>query len=128
VTRSPALIIGAVVIAQAMAYATIAGLPVQIGLYTALVPPDLDLIGPLLPAAAGLALMSFVESIAAGRAVTHVDEHDRELIALGTPTSQPASRAQRARCHVPAHQPHRAPARATAPLTRLQAARRPDTP
>ncbi len=33
--------------------------------------PDLDLIGPLLPAAAGIALMSFVESIAAGRAIAH---------------------------------------------------------
>ncbi|MDA0183422.1 SulP family inorganic anion transporter [Solirubrobacter phytolaccae] len=49
--------------------------------------PDLGLIGPLLPAAAGIALMSFVESIAAGRAIAHSDEPepnaDRELIALG---------------------------------------------
>jgi sulfate permease, SulP family len=51
------------------------------------VAPDLALIGPLLPAAAGIALMSFVESIAAGRAMTHDDEDepdaDKELVALG---------------------------------------------
>ncbi|MDA0171656.1 SulP family inorganic anion transporter [Solirubrobacter taibaiensis] len=51
------------------------------------VAPDLDLIGPLLPAAAGIALMSFVESIAAGRAIAHKGERepiaDRELLALG---------------------------------------------
>ncbi len=56
------------------------GLPMPIA-------PDLDLIGPLLPAAAGVALMSFVESIAAGRAVTRTGEPepvaDRELLALG---------------------------------------------
>lgn len=49
--------------------------------------PDLALIGPLLPAAAGIALMSFVESIAAGRAIAHKAEAqpdaDRELVALG---------------------------------------------
>ncbi len=39
------LITAAVVIPKAMAYATIAGLPVQIGLYTALV-PMVDLRGP----------------------------------------------------------------------------------
>ena len=47
----------------------------------------LGLIGPLLPAAAGIALMSFVESIAAGRAIAHKGERepdaDRELLALG---------------------------------------------
>ena len=51
------------------------------------VAPSWRLIGPLLPAAAGIALMAFVESIAAGRAVTRDDEHepdaDRELLALG---------------------------------------------
>jgi sulfate permease, SulP family len=51
------------------------------------VAPDLDLIGPLFPAAAGVALMAFVESIAAGRAVTRTGEEepdaDRELRALG---------------------------------------------
>ena len=51
------------------------------------VAPDLDLIGPLFPAAMGVALMSFVESVAAGRAVTHTGEEepdaDRELRALG---------------------------------------------
>ena len=51
------------------------------------VAPDLDLIGPLFPAAMGVALMSFVESVAAGRAVTHTGEDepdaDRELRALG---------------------------------------------
>ena len=51
------------------------------------VAPDLGLIGPLLPAAAGIALMSFVESIAAGRAIVHPGEPepeaDRELLALG---------------------------------------------
>lgn len=49
--------------------------------------PDLSLIGPLLPTAAGIALMSFVESVAAGRAITHEGEAepdaDRELVALG---------------------------------------------
>jgi len=51
------------------------------------VAPDLDLIGPLFPAAMGVALMSFVESVAAGAAVTHTGEDepdaDRELRALG---------------------------------------------
>ena len=51
------------------------------------VAPDPGLIGPLLPAAAGIALMSFVESIAAGRAIAHKGERepdaDRELLALG---------------------------------------------
>jgi sulfate permease, SulP family len=60
--------------------------PVPSGLPTP-VAPDLSLIGPLLPAAAGIALMSFVESIAAGRAITHPGERepdaDRELVALG---------------------------------------------
>ncbi len=49
--------------------------------------PDFDLIGTLFPAAAGVALMAFVESIAAGRAIKHDDEAepdaDRELLALG---------------------------------------------
>jgi len=49
--------------------------------------PELSLIGPLLPAAAGVALMSFVESIAAGRAIAHKGEDEpdanRELLALG---------------------------------------------
>jgi MFS superfamily sulfate permease-like transporter len=49
--------------------------------------PDLSLIGPLLPAAAGVALMAFVESIASGRAVVRDGEAepdaDRELRALG---------------------------------------------
>jgi SulP family sulfate permease len=51
------------------------------------VAPQFDLIGPLLPAAAGVALMSFVESIATGRAVARVGERepdaDQELRALG---------------------------------------------
>jgi SulP family sulfate permease len=51
------------------------------------VAPSWSLIGPLLPAAAGIALMAFVESIAAGRAVARDDERepdaDRELMALG---------------------------------------------
>jgi sulfate permease, SulP family len=146
----------AVVIPQAMAYATIAGLPVQAGLYVATVPmlvyallgssrplsvsttstlaaltaaavaaraaaggrlgillavttgpanrgvalvgtippglpelglPDLDLVSQLLGPAAGVALMAFVESIAAARAFTGPGEPDvdadQELRALG---------------------------------------------
>jgi SulP family sulfate permease len=49
--------------------------------------PDLGLLETLLPAAAGIALMSFVESIAAARAFVQPDdkelEADRELIAIG---------------------------------------------
>jgi sulfate permease, SulP family len=49
--------------------------------------PDLGLLETLLPAAAGIALMSFVESIAAGRAFVQPDDRaldaDRELVALG---------------------------------------------
>ena len=60
--------------------------PVPSGLPTP-VAPDLDLIEPLWPAALGIALMAFVESIAAGRAVVRADERepdaDRELLALG---------------------------------------------
>ena len=49
--------------------------PVPSGLPTP-VAPDLDLIEPLWPAALGIALMAFVESIAAGRAVVRSDEHE----------------------------------------------------
>jgi SulP family sulfate permease len=49
--------------------------------------PDLGLLQTLLPAAAGIALMSFVESIAAARAFVRPDDmdldSDRELLALG---------------------------------------------
>jgi SulP family sulfate permease len=49
--------------------------------------PDLDLVGGLLAPAAGVALMAFVESIAAGRAFTAKGEPevdaDQELRALG---------------------------------------------
>jgi sulfate permease, SulP family len=49
--------------------------------------PDLDLARSLLPAAAGIALMAFVESIAAARAFRSAQDPpirpDRELIALG---------------------------------------------
>jgi high affinity sulfate transporter 1 len=49
--------------------------------------PDLGLIGPLLPAAAGVALMAFVESISAGRTFVRAGERevdpDSELRALG---------------------------------------------
>jgi sulfate permease, SulP family len=49
--------------------------------------PDLGLAGSLLPAAAGIALMAFVESIAAARAFRSPDDPpvqpDRELLALG---------------------------------------------
>jgi sulfate permease, SulP family len=49
--------------------------------------PDLGLLETLLPAAAGIALMSFVESIAAARAFVRRDDSavdaDRELVALG---------------------------------------------
>lgn len=60
--------------------------PVPAGLPAPHVPP-LDLAGPLLPAAAGVALIAFVESIAAARAFRRGDDPplntDRELIALG---------------------------------------------
>ncbi len=53
----------------------------------ALALPDLSLIGQLWPGALGIALMAFVESIAAGRAfVQHGDppvDADQELLALG---------------------------------------------
>ena len=49
--------------------------------------PDLDGVGRLLPAAAGMALMSFIESISAARAfAARTDppvDADRELLALG---------------------------------------------
>jgi sulfate permease, SulP family len=49
--------------------------------------PDLEVASAVLPAALGVALMAFVESIAAGRAFRHPDdpvvEPSRELIALG---------------------------------------------
>jgi high affinity sulfate transporter 1 len=49
--------------------------------------PDVDLIRQLLPGAAGIALMSFVESIACGRAFARTDEPavraNRELLATG---------------------------------------------
>ena len=49
--------------------------------------PDLGLVETLLPAAAGIALMSFVESIAAARAFVRLGDRgvdaDRELVALG---------------------------------------------
>jgi sulfate permease, SulP family len=49
--------------------------------------PDLGLVGLLLPAAAGIALMAFVESIAAARAFVRTGDReldaDRELLALG---------------------------------------------
>jgi len=49
--------------------------------------PDLHLIEQLLPSAAGIALMSFVESIAVGRAFARTDEPpvraNRELLATG---------------------------------------------
>jgi high affinity sulfate transporter 1 len=49
--------------------------------------PDLSLIGQLLPGALGIALMSFTESIAAGRAFASTDDPaikaDRELLASG---------------------------------------------
>jgi SulP family sulfate permease len=49
--------------------------------------PDLGLVEVLLPAAAGIALMSFVESIAAARAFVRPDDRtldaNRELVALG---------------------------------------------
>lgn len=52
-----------------------------------LVWPDPALVEPLLPGALGIALMSFIESIAAARAFTqHTDSNispDRELVALG---------------------------------------------
>jgi sulfate permease, SulP family len=60
--------------------------PVPAGLPAPQVPP-LDLAGPLLPTAAGVALIAFVESIAAARAFRRGDDPplnpDRELIALG---------------------------------------------
>jgi SulP family sulfate permease len=60
--------------------------PVPAGLPPPHVPP-LDLAGPLLPAAAGIALIAFVESIAGARAFRRGDDPpldpDRELIALG---------------------------------------------
>jgi sulfate permease, SulP family len=49
--------------------------------------PDLGLVEVLLPAAAGIALMSFVEAIAAARAFVQPGDKalsaDRELFALG---------------------------------------------
>jgi sulfate permease, SulP family len=49
--------------------------------------PGLDNLGPLLPAAAGIALMSFIESISAARAFAAKTDPpvdaDRELLALG---------------------------------------------
>jgi sulfate permease, SulP family len=49
--------------------------------------PDLGLVDTLLPAAAGIALMAYVESIAAARAFGRPDEPevdaDRELVAIG---------------------------------------------
>jgi sulfate permease, SulP family len=69
---------------DARGVATVA--PVPSGLPTPHVPP-LDLAGQLLPAAAGVALIAFVESIAAARAFRRSDDPplnpDRELIALG---------------------------------------------
>jgi SulP family sulfate permease len=69
---------------EARGVATVA--PVPAGLPAPHVPP-LDLAGPLLPAAAGVALIAFVESIAAARAFRRGDDPplntDRELIALG---------------------------------------------
>ena len=57
-----------------------AGLPIP-------APPDLSLIGTLWPGALGIALMSFTESVAAGRAFARADDPqpapNRELIALG---------------------------------------------
>jgi MFS superfamily sulfate permease-like transporter len=133
----------AVVVPQAMAYADIAGLPLAVGLYTALVPlvvyavmgtsrplsvtttsmiailtagitpsslaglnrmgielvgevrgglpsfelPDTSVLPHLLPAASGIALMSFVETAAAGKAFRNADEPrpeaNRELFAVG---------------------------------------------
>ena len=53
----------------------------------ALTMPELALVGQLLPGALGIALMSFTESIAAGRAFAHPNEPtinaNRELIATG---------------------------------------------
>ena len=50
--------------------------------------PDLELIERLVPGALGIALMSFTETIAAGRAFAHPDDPpidaNRELIATGT--------------------------------------------
>jgi sulfate permease, SulP family len=69
---------------DARGVATVA--PVPAGLPGPSVPP-LDLAGSLLPAALGIALIAFVESIAAARAFRHSDDApidpDRELIALG---------------------------------------------
>jgi SulP family sulfate permease len=49
--------------------------------------PDLALVGQLAPAALGIALMSFTESIAAGRAFAHPGDPtvdaNRELVAVG---------------------------------------------
>jgi high affinity sulfate transporter 1 len=49
--------------------------------------PDLDLVANLLPGALGIALMSFTETIAAGRAFAHPDDPpidaNRELVATG---------------------------------------------
>jgi len=49
--------------------------------------PDLAGAGALLPAAAGIALMSFIESISAARVFAAIDDPpvdaDRELLALG---------------------------------------------
>jgi sulfate permease, SulP family len=69
---------------EARGVATVA--PVPSGLPAPHVPP-LDLAGSLLPIAAGVALIAFVESIAAARAFRRGDDSpldpDRELIALG---------------------------------------------
>jgi sulfate permease, SulP family len=64
--------------------ATVGDVPSGLPVFT---PPDLSLVGALWPAALGIALMSFTESIAAARAFIKSDEPsvkpNRELLALG---------------------------------------------
>jgi len=69
---------------EALGVATVGAIPRGI---PALTGPDLGLVGELVPGALGIALMSFTESIAAGRAFAETDEPvidaNRELVATG---------------------------------------------
>jgi MFS superfamily sulfate permease-like transporter len=87
---APLLAVGAAIAASALLGLQHAGVAV-VGDVASGLPslawPSLDLVRQMWPAAIGIALMSFTESIAAGRAFARPDEPrpvpDRELLALG---------------------------------------------
>jgi MFS superfamily sulfate permease-like transporter len=102
---------GAVVIPQAMAYATVAGMPVQFGLYTCMLPlvvyafigvklvppvpqglpipgwPAFDHVAQLIPGALAIAMMAFLETVSTARGIRKSEDPqldpDRELTASG---------------------------------------------